>query len=72
MLRSEGGPYRMLTTLLNRYALPCWPRKDFEVLVGCCADGIMEKEGRVLPGLLYHRDQLDGLYSFYIRRSFDC
>ena len=27
ILRSPASPERMLTTLLKRYALPCWPRK---------------------------------------------
>jgi hypothetical protein len=30
MLRSEASPEVTFTTLLKRYALPCWPRKFYE------------------------------------------
>ena len=33
MFRSQASPSTTLTTMLNRYALPCWPRKF------CCNQG---------------------------------
>lgn len=36
MLRSLGSDSVILTTLSNRYALPCWPRKFCDTSVHSC------------------------------------
>jgi hypothetical protein len=39
MFRSEASPATTLTTLLKRYALPCWPRKFCDSSAGYPGDG---------------------------------